>query len=242
MSAEVAAFHESFGDMSAILSALQIPSFRQAILVETGGKLSRTSRLSRLAEQLGWAIRQSRPDLVDPDCLRNAANSFFYQPRDPPPPSAPATMLSSEPHSFSRVFTGGFFEALSYMLEKQSASPSDGDLLQVSQDAGRLLVRAIPASPVVPDFYSQVAAHLIAADAQLFNGKYGDGLKSAFVRRGVLTLESAAITARAVVAVGREAALAAGGIPLGPSPPSFCGWGICCRLTCARIASGGASR
>src|SRR2546425_1031979 len=211
MSAEVAAFHESFGDMSAILSALQLPSFRQAILVETGGKLSRTSRLSRLAEQLGWAIRQSRPDLVDPDCLRNAANSFFYQPPESLPPSAPATMLSSEPHSFSRVFTGGFFEALSYMLEKQSASPSDGDLLQVSQDAGRLLVRAIPASPVVPDFYSQVAAHLIAADAQLLNGKYGDGLKSAFVRRGVLTLESAAITARAVGAGGNGGLSAAGG-------------------------------
>jgi hypothetical protein len=29
---EAAAFHESFGDMSAILTALQLPSVRQAVL------------------------------------------------------------------------------------------------------------------------------------------------------------------------------------------------------------------
>src|SRR5262245_16901087 len=69
-SIEVAAFHESFGDMSAILSALQLPSLREGVLAETGGVLHRASRLSRLAEQLGWAIRQSVPSAVEADCLR----------------------------------------------------------------------------------------------------------------------------------------------------------------------------
>jgi hypothetical protein len=76
-SIEAAAFHEAFGDMSALLAALQLPTMRAAILAETGGDLRRSSRLSRLAEQLGWAIRQFAPDAVKPDCLRNAANSFF---------------------------------------------------------------------------------------------------------------------------------------------------------------------
>src|SRR5713226_7786703 len=76
-----AAFHESFGDMSAILSALQVPSFRQAVFNATQGTLNRASRLSRLAEQLGAAIGVDHPDAVDRDCLRNAVNSFFY--RDP---------------------------------------------------------------------------------------------------------------------------------------------------------------
>ena len=62
MSGEVAAFHESFGDMSAMLSALQLKSVRDEVLSETSGKLDRSSRLSRLAEQLGWAIRQAHPD------------------------------------------------------------------------------------------------------------------------------------------------------------------------------------
>ncbi len=46
-SIEAAAFHESFGDMSAILVALQLPTLRAAILAETGGDLTRSSRLSR---------------------------------------------------------------------------------------------------------------------------------------------------------------------------------------------------
>jgi len=78
---EAAAFHESFGDMSAMLTALQVESFRQRVLTDTQGVLNRNSRLSRLAEQLGAAIRVEHPDAVDHDSLRNAVNSFFY--RDP---------------------------------------------------------------------------------------------------------------------------------------------------------------
>lgn len=61
MSHEVAAFHESFGDMSAIIVALQQPSIRDEVLAETGGALYRSSRLSRVAEQLGWGQRQRQP-------------------------------------------------------------------------------------------------------------------------------------------------------------------------------------
>ncbi|UAJ12301.1 hypothetical protein [Polymorphobacter megasporae] len=57
-SQEVAAFHESFGDMSAILSALQLQSLRSDILSTTGGKLAQASRLSRLAEQLARLIHE----------------------------------------------------------------------------------------------------------------------------------------------------------------------------------------
>jgi len=184
-SIEVAAFHESFGDMSAILTALQLPSLRQAVLTETGGVLYRASRLSRLAEQLGWAIRQDYPAAVDRDCLRNAVNSFFYRDPDTLPSSAPAAMLSSEPHSFSRVFTAGFFEALAGMLAARPAR-DEANLLQVSRDMGKLLVTAIRTASVVPTFYSQVAANILEiADAQ-FKG-YRQAVKSAFVRHGIVS-------------------------------------------------------
>jgi hypothetical protein len=111
-SIEAAAFHESFADICAIMAALQLQSLRVAILSDTRSDLSRSSRLSRLAEQLGWAIRQVSPDAVDADCLRNAVNSFFYHSPEELPSRGPAAALSSEPHSFSRVFTGAFFEAL----------------------------------------------------------------------------------------------------------------------------------
>ena len=192
-SAEVAAFHESFGDMSAILSALQVQAVRVGVLADTSGVLYRSSRLSRLAEQLGWAIRQTHPDAVDPDCLRNAVNSFFYAKPETLPPSAPASILSSEPHSFSRVFTAGFFEALGGMLALAGGGqPADeAELLQVSQDMGRLLVDAALAAPVVPDYYSQIAAHMIEADQTRFASRYSPVLKGAFVHHGILSLQAA---------------------------------------------------
>jgi len=153
-SIEVAAFHESFGDMSAILSALQLPSVREGVLAETAGVLRRSSRLSRLAEQLGWAIRQSVPSAVEPDCLRNAVNTFFYRDPDTLPTMAPATSLSSEPHSFSRVFTGAFFEGLAGMLATTDTK-NEAALLQVSQDMGTILVEGISAASVVPTFMSR---------------------------------------------------------------------------------------
>lgn len=190
---EAAAFHESFGDMSAILSSLQVPSFRQEVLSETGGTLNRSSRLSRLAEQLGAAIRSQHPDAADPDCLRNAANSFFYRDPQTLPPSAPAAQLSSEPHSFSRVFTAAFLDLLAGIFKQQGAAPTADNLLTTSQDAARLLVGSVLEAPVVPDYFSQVAAHMISfGERAPFNGKYRGAIKSAFVRRGILSLDAAA--------------------------------------------------
>lgn len=164
---------------------------RDSILSNTGGHIDRNSDLSRPAEQLGAAIRQRSPDAVDADCLRNAANSFTYQDPESLPTSGPASMISQEPHSFSRVFTGAFLEAFAGMLLVRSADPTSDDLLSVSNAMGRLLVAAVQAAPVVPEFYSQVAAALIQADAQ-GGGTFAAPLKSAFVRRAILSPQSAA--------------------------------------------------
>jgi hypothetical protein len=192
MFTETSAFHESFGDISAILCALQLDSVLAAVLAETGGRLNRSTFLSRLAEQLGAAIRQLKPQDVEPDCLRNAVNSFFY--RDPAtlPTSAPATSLSTQPHSFSRVFTGAFYSALAGMVLADNPAPTVQSLRKVTQDAARLLIDAVIGAPVVPNYYSQVAAQIIAADEKRFARKYREALKAAFVRFGLLSLEAAA--------------------------------------------------
>ncbi len=192
-SAESGALHEFFGDMSAILSALQLPSLRQAILKDTGGRLYRSSRLSRLAEQLASAIRAQAPDAVEPDCLRNAVNSFNYRDPSTLPMQAPAAQLSSEVHSFSRVFTGAFFEALAGFLRASAAdanNPSADELLAVSQQMRDILVEAIVKAPVVSNFYAQVAAAMVNVSGKR-NAAYPAVLNSIFVRRAILSLESA---------------------------------------------------
>src|SRR5437016_2663016 len=205
-SLEVAAFHESFGDMSALLSALELPSVREGVLAETGNVLRRASRLSRLAEQLGWAIRQSVPSAVEPDCLRNAVNTFFYRDPDTLPTTAPATSLSSEPHSFSRVFTGAFFEGLAGMLATTDTR-DEAALLQVSQDIGAILVQGIRAASVVPTFFSQVAASMLVVAASRFSAQgYEAPLRSGFVRHGILPPSMAVAATQAPAQLAAAAA------------------------------------
>ena len=189
-SAEADAFHEAFGDMAAMLAALRRPAYRQRVLTETQGRLAANSRLSRLAEQLGWGIRQRSPDSVDRDSLRNAANRFSYVPPGSLLSSAPMTSLSSEPHSFARVFTGAFLNALAAMVGA-AGGPSDATLDTVSQDAGQLLVDAVLTAPITTTYYSQVAAAMVQAAAARKGGQYHSAVLGAFVQRGVLSLVAA---------------------------------------------------
>jgi hypothetical protein len=210
-SLEVAAFHESFGDVSAILCALQLQSLRLAVLHETANAVYRASRLSRLASQLGWAIRQSRPATVESDCLRSAVNSFFYRDPDTIPTQAPATSLSSESHSFSRVFTAAMFEGIANMFRARPAQ-DEQNLLDASVDAARILVAAIRAANVVPGFYSQVAAQVLnvaqSQAGQPGQGGYEQSLRSAFVRHGILP-PAMAVNVAALAATPAFAAAAA---------------------------------
>jgi hypothetical protein len=190
LSAEPPALHEAFGDISALLSVLQLPSMRDYVLNVTSGRIERSTRLSRLAEQLGWAIRQQSPQAVEADCLRNASNALFYQDPVTLPPMAPASSLSSEPHSFSRVFSGAFLRILAGMLEAQPTLEGAA-LEQVTHDAAALLIDAVRAAPISVAYYSQLAAHMLAADQANFGGKYASALRAGFVRHGVLSLEHA---------------------------------------------------
>jgi hypothetical protein len=205
---EAAAFHEAFGDISAILCAIELDWMRDTVLEETGGQISGSSRLSRLAESLGWAIRQTRRDSVEADCLRNAANRFAYRRPDQLPSSAPATVLSREPHSLSRVFTGAFFDALTGMFAMDDA-PSAARLRQVGREAGRLLVAAVHTAPVAADYFTQVAAAMIQADQALNGGRHRPVLSRAFAQHGILSVASVMGLASAPVPRADGGALAA---------------------------------
>ena len=185
---ETAAFHESFGDITAMLAALGLPQVREKVL----GALvaNKPSPLSRIAEQLGAAVRQANPEMVEADCLRNAANRWKYVAPESLPASAPAKELSAEPHAFSRVFTGAFHELLSRMLRDTIASPSADDLATVAADAGRLLIDAVASAPVQPDFFAQVGTRMIDADGAAFAGRYRGALTDGFVGRRILTAQA----------------------------------------------------
>lgn len=216
MSHEVAAFHESFGDMSAMLTALQVTSLREQVFEETAG-LYRNSRLSRVAEQLGWAVGRRQPCAVDADALRNAVNCFFYQPAAQLPPVAPSCALSSGAHSYSRVFTGAFFESFAGMVITQGRPTVPDHLKQAGLDWATMLVAAVLAAPVEPSYMAQVAIHMLEADKELFDGRYAPALENGFLRKGILTASSVAaasrLAPRAPVAAARGRAKVSAELP-----------------------------
>lgn len=181
---EVAAFHESFASVSEVLSTLQLQSYRKAIIEETGGYLHHASRLTRSSEQLGAVVRKLRPGVVSSEGVREIFTPFLYE--DPLKlfPSSPSHILSSEPHSFSRVFSGAFIQVLSKAFRPTDLSPES--LLAITMDMGALLVGAVHICKLESTFFSSVARALLQIDDQQFAGKYEENIRSAFIGRGIL--------------------------------------------------------
>lgn len=191
---EVASFHETFGDISAILCALQLPSLRQAILVETYGNLCGDSRLSRIGEQFGTAVHALYPKDADPNCLRNASSFFAYCDPSSLPSSALTTSLSSDPHSFSRVFTGALFEAFADMLTVSAAdptAPTSNELLAVTLEMRDILAGGAMKARKVSGYFAEVATTIALEGAQK-NHDYLGIFLSAFVGHSILSMETAA--------------------------------------------------
>jgi hypothetical protein len=151
---------------------------------------------------------------VETDCLRNAFNAFVYQDPLTLPHEAPATQLSSEAHSFSRVFSGAIFEVIGGCLAATAANakqPTEAELLRVSADVGKMLYSAVAQVAVVANIFSEVASAMINQAAAV-NPSYPSVLKSVFVRRSILSLGSAASSQRlpsvaAMVAMAPAAAM-----------------------------------
>lgn len=102
-SVEIWAFHESFGDVIAIFNNLFEPQMVAYLLQSTGGDLSKPNITSDLAEQFGNELGLNGG-------LRKAVNNFVYVKPQSLPQNGPDSMVSAEPHSFSRIMTGAVYE------------------------------------------------------------------------------------------------------------------------------------
>jgi hypothetical protein len=101
-------------------------------------------------------------------------------------------------HSFSRIFTGAFLDALAAMLIILGPA-NDANLLAVSGALGQLLVDGIHTAPITPAYFSQVASAMIQADQARHHGRYRTALSNAFVQHGILSLTAIAALAHAPV-------------------------------------------
>lgn len=198
MGGEGSAFHEGFGDCSALLHSLQYDTNLQAILAENGGDFTVPSRVTRLAEEFGTAYNKEddNPNNDDRPYYRTALNDFKYQdpktlPKDSYPPKQPEEVLTSEPHSFSRVWTGAFYRMLGALFQQCSqTAPSQLEALKQARDVlGTIWGRSLDHLPAANLKFRHAGMGMLREADQLEGGRYFDTLAAVLVDRQILTKE-----------------------------------------------------
>jgi hypothetical protein len=185
---ETASFHEAFADCSALLTTLTDPAVRKEFLSEIGGTSRKSNLVSRLAEALGRAIYDNYGPGAnsDPTRLRDANNSFRYAPPESLPPGAPEEELAAEPHSFSRVFTGAFYDTLVWLLAREmKRDATEAGVERARRLAGRILGRAVETIAPGEARYRAVALRMREIDQTEEGGVATIGIEEAFARHGM---------------------------------------------------------
>jgi hypothetical protein len=190
------AFHEGFGDSSAIIHALQYETNLQQILRDNGGDFSKPSLITRLAEEFGTAFNKEddNPNNDDHPYYRTALNEFKYQdpktlPSDSYPPTQPEEVLTSEAHSFSRIWSGTFYSMLGALYNQCAGSaPSQLEALRQARDVlGTVWGHSLDYLPAANLKFRNVASGVLREAAILDGGKYFDSLAAVMLDRNLLT-------------------------------------------------------
>jgi hypothetical protein len=189
-----AAFHESFGDMTAVLVALHDDSLLRQLLTRTKDNLQLDNFIAEIGEQLSGSLSARTPDDFDHTIyLRNAINKLIalpfndlvYRPLDP------VEQLGRQPHNYSRLFTGAFYDALIAIYEHQrkTAATPHIALTRARDILGKLLITAVECGPVGELQFADMAKAFLAADQLLHQGTYAALLIDVFQKRGIATAD-----------------------------------------------------
>lgn len=141
--------HESFGDLTAILTMLAQMDVCEAIIVESKADLHTKTFFPALAEQFGEALGR-------PMGLRNADNDLKM------------SDVSTQVHDISRVFTGAIYDILAGFFEKYQ-DPSQFDqaesLFRIGKYITSLVIASIWQGPESNATYADIANKMLELEA-----------------------------------------------------------------------------
>lgn len=194
-SGEAGAFHEAFGDCSALLHALQQESNLTKALEQNGGDFRKPSLLSRMAEEFGSGFNKEDKDPNNDNRLyyRTALNEFKYiDPKDLPdddyPPTVPEDVLTREFHSFSRVWSGAFYRMLTALYDGERGEGKEQlESLKTARDTlGNIWGKALQELPPTGIKYAVVAESMLKTAARQGDLVSFDRLSAVMVDRDIL--------------------------------------------------------
>ncbi len=190
------AFHESFGDITAMLVGLHDDSLVRRLLDWTEGDLRTSSFITEVAEYLAQETNinphYTREHTI---YLRNAFNKLKAVSFDhlTYTPDETSTKLSRQEHNYSRLFTGAIYDLLVgiYDYKQQQGNPALLALHRARDITGQLLLMALEIGPVGEFDFADMAKALLTADSILCDGRYRSIIKTVFASREILSTEAA---------------------------------------------------
>jgi hypothetical protein len=194
------AFHEAFGDCIALLTALSDPASRVALLA-VSPDLGTANFVEATAEDLSDGVRRALGSSHAAAAPRHALNDYQWQLPTLLPASGPPAVLSSEIHSFGRVFSGCFYDVIRRIFASLPA-PSEASLLTAAQTAAKLLVEGARNAPEMPRFFRAVGRAMDQADQALNGGANHAAIRDAFAGHSI-ALGSSAMLAPSAGLAGR---------------------------------------
>lgn len=181
---ETGAFHEAFGDVLAMLMTLGNEQAVDQIVGQTeGGDLStKRNMLSDMGEGFGQALGMEGG-------IRTSFNTFTYKDPATLPERGSETELGHEVHDFSRLWSGAFYDVIDGIADANRAegmTPKEA-LLAAGEEGWKLLIGQMEsASAGSETTFKEMAAALVAGDAQFNGGKRGELITDIMVKRELL--------------------------------------------------------
>ena len=183
------AFHESFGDVTAMLVAMTDDRVLQKMTEQTGGDLRKPNLVAQMGEELGITINHVKGrNVTGGDYVRTAINSFTWSDPAQLPAKTPYDQLSSEVHSYSRLFTGAVYDVLTGMVDQRRASgtPAKEAIRASAEELTRLYGGLLTTAPQGNFAYRDMANALLEADRKVNQGARQDLLTQVFTQRQIL--------------------------------------------------------
>lgn len=182
-------FHEAFGDVIAMLVTLQDDDAVAKIVEQCGGDLSKPNLLAFLGEELGVAINHTEGrNVTGGPYTRNAINTFKWADPSTLPHRGGPDELGSEVHSYSRLWTGAFYDTLKAMVDSGvAAGQTPAQALRAAGDEALAMYGNLMKEAPHGDFtYRQMAEAMLKSDEKHMAGRNSELLRRIFTERLIL--------------------------------------------------------
>jgi hypothetical protein len=195
---EHGAFHEAFGDCMAVLTALFDQGSRQALLMASPD-LGVPNFVESLSEELSSAVKLALGANHPAAEPRHALNAFVFQLPTTLPTTGGPQVLTSEIHSFGRIFVGCFYDMVRNVF-MNAPGRDEASLLSAAQLVGKLLIAGAQQAPLSPRFFQSVGRAILLADHTMNGGANEKAVTGAFSRHGISLGAMSVLTPNATLA------------------------------------------